>query len=74
MVQYCRVKGCCNRNDRDKHVQYYRLPKVVKGQGDQTLALSEERRRLWLSRLNQNLDGKNLEHVRICSAHFISGK
>ncbi|KAG5281621.1 hypothetical protein AALO_G00046890 [Alosa alosa] len=74
MVQYCRVQGCHHRNDRDKHVQFYRLPKVVQCQGEQTLALSEERRQLWLARLKQNLHGKNLENVRICSAHFVSGK
>ncbi|CAL8378098.1 unnamed protein product [Gadus morhua 'NCC'] len=36
--------------------------------------LSEERRRLWLAKLNQDLRGKNLDNVRICSAHFLSGK
>ncbi|KAL3888493.1 hypothetical protein ACJMK2_000860 [Sinanodonta woodiana] len=74
MVNYCRVVGCHNRSDRETHLKYYRLPKVVKNQGEECVKLSEERRRLWLARLQQNFDGKNIENIRVCSAHFISGK
>ncbi|KAK0130779.1 hypothetical protein N1851_034553 [Merluccius polli] len=55
-------------------VKYYRLPKVITNQGEQCQKLSEERRRLWLAKLNQDLHGKNLDNVQICSAHFLSGK
>uniref|UniRef100_A0A8C5CM84 THAP-type domain-containing protein n=1 Tax=Gadus morhua TaxID=8049 RepID=A0A8C5CM84_GADMO len=74
MVNYCPVFGCTNRSDREKHLEYYRLPKVITNQGEQCQKLSEERRRLWLAKLNQDLRGKNLDNVRICSAHFLSGK
>ncbi|XP_046873681.1 uncharacterized protein LOC124466062 isoform X2 [Hypomesus transpacificus] len=74
MVNYCRVAGCTNRTDREKHLEYYRLPKVIKNQGEECQRLSEERRRLWLTKLNQDLRGKNLDNIRICSAHFLSGK
>uniref|UniRef100_A0A8C1JC12 THAP-type domain-containing protein n=1 Tax=Cyprinus carpio TaxID=7962 RepID=A0A8C1JC12_CYPCA len=74
MVNYCRVSGCTNRTDREKHLEYYRLPKVIKNQGEECQRLSEERRRLWLAKLNQDLRGKNLDNIRICSAHFLSGK
>ncbi|XP_039548095.1 uncharacterized protein LOC120493510 [Pimephales promelas] len=74
MVNYCRVSGCTNRTDREKHLNYYRLPKVIKNQGEECQKLSEERRRLWLAKLNQDLRGKNLDNIRICSAHFLSGK
>jgi len=74
MVNYCRVCGCHNRQDREKHLEFYRLPKIIENQGEKTLKLSEERRRLWLAQLHQNLDGKNLDNIRICSAHFVSGK
>ncbi|XP_077384061.1 uncharacterized protein LOC144022809 isoform X4 [Festucalex cinctus] len=47
---------------------------VVKKQGDECQKLSGERRRLWLAKLNQDLRGKNLDNIRICSAHFLSGK
>uniref|UniRef100_A0A667XC08 Uncharacterized protein n=1 Tax=Myripristis murdjan TaxID=586833 RepID=A0A667XC08_9TELE len=28
MVNYCRVLGCTNRSDQEKHLEYYRLPKL----------------------------------------------
>ena len=74
MVNYCRVYGCTNRSDREKHLEFYRLPKVIKNQGDACQKLSEERRRLWLAKLNQDFKGKNLDNVRVCSAHFLSGR
>lgn len=74
MVNYCRVIGCHNRSDRETQLQYYRLPKVIKNQGEEWESLSAQRRRLWLARLQQNVEGKNLENIRVCSAHFISGK
>ncbi|XP_076042083.1 uncharacterized protein LOC143025984 [Oratosquilla oratoria] len=55
-------------------MQFYRLPKVIKDQGLEWEKLCEDRRRLWLASLQQNFDGKNLDNIRICSAHFISGK
>ncbi|XP_076034153.1 uncharacterized protein LOC143020979 [Oratosquilla oratoria] len=74
MVNYCRVMGCHNRSDREKELQFYRLPKVIKNQGLEWEKLCEDRRHLWLASLQQNFDGKNLDNIRICSAHFISGK
>lgn len=74
MVNYCRVLGCHNRSDREKNLHFYRLPKIILNQGEEHKQLSEERRRLWLARLNQNLMGKNLDNIRVCSAHFIKGK
>ncbi|KAK6181846.1 hypothetical protein SNE40_009626 [Patella caerulea] len=74
MVNYCRVAGCHNRSDRETQLHYYRLPKVIKNQGKECEALSGERRRLWLASLQQNFIGKNLENIRVCSAHFITGK
>ncbi|XP_040565069.1 uncharacterized protein [Lepeophtheirus salmonis] len=73
MVNYCRVVGCHNRNDKHKHLQFYRLPKIVKSQGEMTEKLSSERRRLWIDSLKQNFEGKNLDNIRVCSAHFVEG-
>ena len=75
MVNYCRVLGCHNRSDRETQLQYYRLPKVIKNQGEECERLSDKRRRLslWIAGLQQNFSGKNLENIRVCSAHFISG-
>ena len=74
MVNYCRVNGCHNRSDRDSDKSFYRLPEIIKNQGEKTEELSEERRRLWLARLDQDLSGKNLKNIRVCSDHFINRK
>ena len=49
MVNYCRVFGCTNRSDRDKHLEFYRLPKNHKSgrrmpqiiRGKEALVVSE---------------------------------
>ncbi|KAI7801427.1 putative lateral signaling target protein 2-like protein [Triplophysa rosa] len=74
MVKYCHVLGCTNRSDREKHLEYYRLPKVITNQGEVCKKLSEERRRLWIAKLYQDFQGKNLHNIRVCSSHFVSGK
>ena len=73
MVNYCRVYGCTNRSDREKNLEYYRLPRVIKNQREACKTLSEERRRVWLAELNQDFKGKNLDNIRVCSAHFLTG-
>ena len=70
MVNYCRVLGCHNRPDRE----YYRLPQIITREGEKTQQLSSERRRLWLAKLNQDLKGKNLKNIRVCSDHFVMSK
>lgn len=47
---------------------------MKKNQGEACEKLCDERRRVWLARLQQKFDGKNLDNIRVCSAHFISGK
>lgn len=54
MVNYCHVLGCPNQSDREKHLEYYRLPKVKTNQGEP----SEKRRHLWLVKLNQDFAGQ----------------
>ncbi|XP_060561604.1 uncharacterized protein LOC132721334 [Ruditapes philippinarum] len=74
MVLKCAIIGCSNRKDREKDLQYYRLPAVIKNQGIECEKLSDDRRREWLANINQNFKDKNIDNIRICSAHFISGK
>ena len=73
MVNYCRVLGCHNRSDREKDLHFYRLPYVITNQGEDGHNISADRRRLWLAKLNQDFSGKNVDNIRVCSAHFISG-
>jgi len=75
MVNFCCVYKCSKRSDRDKDVSYYRIPKIISHQGEQTRELSEERVRAWLSaihRKDRTAGFKDWE--KICSRHFVSGK
>ncbi|XP_006812856.1 uncharacterized protein LOC100372111 [Saccoglossus kowalevskii] len=74
MVLKCVVFECTNRKDRDKHLQFYRLPAVVVNQGEDCENLSSERRREWLASLGQKFENRNMGNIRICSAHFIGGE
>ena len=74
---HCNVEGCFSRSEDDESISerhYYRLPAVIMNQGEHCKELSSERRRLWLSQLNQNFEGKTLTNVRVCSDHFINSK
>ncbi|XP_041349966.1 uncharacterized protein LOC121369152 isoform X1 [Gigantopelta aegis] len=53
---------------------FYRIPAIIRNQGQACETLSSQRRLKWLSRLNQDFTGKNLGNVRVCSDHFIMGK
>ena len=70
----CAVVGCSNRSDREKGVGFYRLPAVVRHQGEQTHELSSQRRQLWLSRIHrEDLGPEKYSYTRVCARHFISG-
>jgi len=74
MVNFCAVKGCSNRADREKDKKYYRLPTVITHLGPITKALTRRRRDLWLSRIKRaDLKVENYKYTRICSDHFIGG-
>ena len=76
MVNTCVVWGCKNRsNGADTHLKFFDIPKVISHQGIQTKDLSNERRRLWLARINRagfNPDPSK-RHFKVCSEHFLNG-
>jgi len=68
------IVGCSNRSGRDK-VTFHRLPVVVKHQGPQMLEITSERRKAWLAAISrEDLKGKRLDKVFICSHHFVNSK
>ena len=73
MVHSCCVVGCSNRQGRDRGRSFYRIPKIIDGQGAKTKDLSIKRRSAWLASLNRK-DWKPGNGARVCSDHFISGK
>ena len=66
---------CGKNTQRDHDVQFFRVPVVVKHQGEEVEELSSERRRKWIAAINrQDLTEKTLENDRVCSLHFINGE
>lgn len=78
MPYNCAVYNCVNNSKRDKdRFSFYRFPAIVKHQGEQTRLLSAERRQSWINNVardDDNLTEEKIEHTRVCSNHFISGK
>ena len=77
----CAIVGCSNRSGRDKvrfgrdKVTFHRLPAIVKHQGPQMLEITTERRKAWLAAISrEDLKGKKLNNVFVCSCHFVNGK
>ncbi|XP_075534468.1 uncharacterized protein LOC142568350 [Dermacentor variabilis] len=76
----CAIYGCRTRSKSAKRpsctgssVGLHSMPKIITRQCERTRILSEKRRSLWLARINRS-DLKNLENVRVCGRHFITGK
>ena len=76
MPHLCAVYGCSHNSKREKGLfKFFRFPPVIWNQGEETRKLTEERRRKWLVNVKRaDLDGKKLDHYRVCIDHFISGK
>ena len=73
MIPKCSVFGCRHRQDIDKDVIYYGIPKVIKNQGEEKRLLTTERRIRWIKALGYDMTGVNEATLRICSIHFIRG-
>ena len=70
----CLMVGCGNKTwkSKCKGVKFSRVPSVVKNQGEFWKALTEERRRKWISAISRDdLTEKILENDRVCSEHFV---
>ena len=61
MPNFCMIVGCGNDCAKRKDISFFRVPKVIKHQGEQTEKLSEERRRLWITAISRaDITGKDL--------------
>lgn len=75
MPNFCAVVGCSNKSSNSDGKSFYRLPKVNKRFEIALQELQKQRRLEWLKALKRddiNIHG-DLEHLRICSDHFIGG-
>ena len=73
MVNFCALFGCSNRCNREKDKSFFRIPKILLHGDEEMRALSIERRREWVSMINQKDTGLTASHHRVCSDHFVSG-
>ena len=71
----CLMVNCHSRTVRDKEISFFRVPVIVKNQGEACEELSIERRRRWLSAISRDGLTENLiQSGRVCSRHFVQGK
>uniref|UniRef100_A0A1X7URF6 THAP-type domain-containing protein n=1 Tax=Amphimedon queenslandica TaxID=400682 RepID=A0A1X7URF6_AMPQE len=72
----CCIINCESRSSlssSSSSTRFFRIPKVIHHQGEQTKCLSERRLTTWLSRINRK-GWSPKEHSRICSLHFGQGE
>ena len=75
MANLCAIAICSNRAGRDNDKSFYRLPKVITHQGEETKPLAEERRKTRLARVSMaDLHTEKQTDIRVCSDHSVSGK
>ena len=66
----CAIIGCSNRSGRDK-VRFFRLPAVVKHQGEQMFSVTTKQRCTWLKAISRDdLTEDKLSNVFVCEMHF----
>ena len=70
----CAIIGCSNRSGRDK-VRFFRLPAVVKHQGEQMFSIMTQQRCAWLKAISRDdLTEAKLSNVFVCEMHFVYRK
>lgn len=75
MVNTCCVFGCKNRASPNSDVAFHRFPKESNSCGKEMKELQRKRRMAWFSKVKrENVTKAQLNTLRICSDHFISGK
>ena len=75
----CLVISCGNKTGKKRSkvekVRFFRVPRVIVNQGENTGELTSEGRRMWISAISrEDLTDDILERVRVCSQHFVSGE
>lgn len=73
----CLMVDCGNKTGKKgpdaEKVSFYRVPRVIRNQGEFTEELTSTRRRRWISAISrEDLTDEKLESDRVCSKHFVS--
>ena len=71
----CIVVGCGTKTGNKDGIGMFRIPSVVKNQGEQMEELTTTRRETWILAISRgDTDYKNvLQSERVCGRHFVSG-
>lgn len=72
----CIVVGCGVKSNNQEGYGMFRIPSVIKNQGDSFEQLTQERRDRWISAISRDdIAYKNvLSNERVCGKHFVSGR
>uniref|UniRef100_UPI00358F36FF uncharacterized protein isoform X3 n=1 Tax=Myxine glutinosa TaxID=7769 RepID=UPI00358F36FF len=72
----CGVFRCSNKPGVRPGVKFYKTPKLLLNQGEETRNLSEERRRLWKAAINRSdiQTESQWDRTLVCSEHFVNNE
>ena len=72
----CIVVGCGNKSVKQNSVGFFRIPSVIKNQGEEQEELTRERRNRWIAAISRDdINSKDvLQTERVCGRHFVSGQ
>lgn len=74
MPTLCAIVKCSNKTT-NKNISFYRFPKVKMNAASDLKMKMNKQQNAWLKLLRRlDLTNKNIDYMRVCSAHFKSGK
>lgn len=68
----CLVVKCHARSGREKGKSFFRVPSVVKNEGEQIEELTIEWRRRWISAIAGKVSPRRFSKMTVCCRHFVS--
>lgn len=76
MVKNCAVSTCCNRwKVGERSVKYFSFPKCKSTASRAINELKQRQRDAWVAAVKRkNIAEIDIQHLRVCSDHFITGK
>ena len=72
----CIVVGCGSKSDTTKGIGMFRIPSIIKNQGEEIEELTTLRREKWISAISRGDTAYKdiLQSERVCGRHFVSGR
>ena len=72
----CVVVGCGSKSDTAKGIGMFRIPSIIKNQGEEMEELTTLRHEKWISAISRDdtMHKNVLQSERVCGRHFVSGR